>query len=88
MVSHEGHTPPTQRGSAGTAVMTLGASAAPASLSAVQLQNAQALPEQDLRSSRFVAALSIVLADDKEGENCEFEKHLPEANVVITTPFW
>eukprot|EP00891_Asterochloris_glomerata_P005003 jgi/Astpho2/5003/Aster-05941 len=30
----------------------------------------------------------FIVTDDKEGENCEFEKHLPEANVVITTPFW
>ncbi len=43
---------------------------------------------QTPRSHRFVATSSVVSADDKEGENCEFEKHLPEANVVITTPFW
>ena len=54
----------------------------------MRVQNAQALPEPDPRSRGFVATLSVVLAGDKEGENCEFEKHLPEANVVITTPFW
>ena len=29
----------------------------------------------------------VVLADSKEGANSDLDKHLPEADVVITTPF-
>ena len=83
-MSHEGHTPPTQRGSA----RTLGASAALANPPLLRNCRMPRLCLSQTSSPRFVAALSVVLADDKEGENCEFEKHLPEANVVITTPFW
>jgi len=28
-----------------------------------------------------------IVTDDKEGPNCELEKHIPDAHVLITTPF-
>lgn len=28
-----------------------------------------------------------IVTDDKEGPNCELEKHIPDLNVLITTPF-
>ena len=30
----------------------------------------------------------LIVTSDKEGENSEFEKHLPDADVVISQPFW
>ena len=31
---------------------------------------------------------TYVVTSDKDGPNCEFEKHLPDAEVVISQPFW
>ncbi|MCC2625618.1 MAG: formate dehydrogenase [Burkholderiales bacterium] len=30
----------------------------------------------------------FIITSDKEGENSEFEKYLPEADIVISQPFW
>lgn len=30
----------------------------------------------------------LVVTSDKDGPDCEFEKHLPDAEVVISQPFW
>ena len=30
----------------------------------------------------------LVVTSDKEGENSEFDRHLPDADVVISQPFW
>ncbi|KAF4755760.1 formate dehydrogenase (NAD+), partial [Perkinsus olseni] len=30
----------------------------------------------------------FVVTSDKDGDGCEFEKHLPDAVVVISQPFW
>ncbi|KAH7852152.1 hypothetical protein Vadar_021194 [Vaccinium darrowii] len=32
-------------------------------------------------------AHQYIVTDDKEGPNCELEKHIPDAHVLITTPF-
>lgn len=31
---------------------------------------------------------TLIVTSDKDGEDSEFEKHLPEADVVISQPFW
>lgn len=31
---------------------------------------------------------TFIVTSDKDGENSEFEKHLPDADIVISQPFW
>src|SRR5271169_6201426 len=39
---------------------------------------------------KFLEALGhkVVITSDKDGPNCVFEKELPDADVVISQPFW
>jgi len=32
--------------------------------------------------------IEYIVTDDKEGANSTFDKHIPDADVIITTPFW
>ncbi|KAK9814744.1 hypothetical protein WJX72_010757 [[Myrmecia] bisecta] len=41
----------------------------------------------DLRDWLEKQGAEYVVTADKEGENSEFERHLPDADIVITTPF-
>jgi len=31
---------------------------------------------------------TLIVTSDKDGENCEMDKHLPDADIVISQPFW
>jgi formate dehydrogenase len=44
--------------------------------------------ELGLRKFLEKAGHELVVTADKEGPNSEFEKHLPDAEVVISQPFW
>lgn len=41
-----------------------------------------------LRAFLEQAGHTLIVTSDKEGEDAEFERHLPEADVVISQPFW
>jgi formate dehydrogenase len=41
-----------------------------------------------LRSYLERAGHELVVTDDKDGPDSEFERHLPEAEIVISQPFW
>lgn len=44
----------------------------------------------ELGLRKFVEARGheLIVTSDKDGEGCEMERHLPEAEVVISQPFW
>lgn len=44
--------------------------------------------ELGLRSWLEERGHNLIVTTDKDNPGCEFEKHLPEANVVISQPFW
>ena len=44
--------------------------------------------ELGLRSFLEGAGHTLVVTSDKDGDDCEFERRLPEADVVISQPFW
>ena len=44
--------------------------------------------ELGLRSYLEAAGHELVVTADKDGEGCEFERHLPDAEIVISQPFW
>jgi len=44
--------------------------------------------ELGLRSFLEDAGHTLVVTSDKEGDDCEFERRLPDADVVISQPFW
>jgi formate dehydrogenase len=44
--------------------------------------------ELGLRSYIEKLGHELVVTSDKDGANSEFEKHLPDAEVVISQPFW
>lgn len=44
--------------------------------------------ELGLRSYLKKLGHELIVTSDKEGPNSEFEKHLPDAEVVISQPFW
>ena len=44
--------------------------------------------ELGLRSWLEERGHNLIVTTDKDDPGCEFEKHLPEANVVISQPFW
>jgi formate dehydrogenase len=44
--------------------------------------------ELGLRSFLEEAGHELVVTSDKEGEDSEFDRHLPDAEVVISQPFW
>ncbi len=44
--------------------------------------------ELGLRSFLEDAGHTLIVTSDKEGDGCEFEQRLPEAEVVISQPFW
>src|ERR1700744_6078557 len=44
--------------------------------------------ELGLRKFLEAAGHKLVVTSDKEGSNCEFERELPDADVVISQPFW
>jgi formate dehydrogenase len=44
--------------------------------------------ELGLRQFVEAAGHELIVTSDKDGEDCEFERHLPEAEVVISQPFW
>jgi len=44
--------------------------------------------ELGLRAFLEAAGHELVVTSDKDGENSEFDRHLPDAEVVISQPFW
>lgn len=44
--------------------------------------------ELGLRKFLEARGIELVVTTDKDGPGCEFEKHLPTADVVISQPFW
>lgn len=44
--------------------------------------------ELGLRSFLEQAGHELVVTSDKDGPGCEFERHLPDAEIVISQPFW
>lgn len=44
--------------------------------------------ELGLRSYLQAAGHELIVTSDKDGPDSEFERHLPEAEVVISQPFW
>ncbi len=44
--------------------------------------------ELGLRRFLEAAGHELVVTSDKDGENSEFDRHLPDAEVVISQPFW
>jgi len=44
--------------------------------------------ELGLRSYLEKLGHELIVTSDKDGPNSEFEKHLPDAEVVISQPFW
>ncbi len=44
--------------------------------------------ELGLRKFLEAAGHELVVTSDKDGEDSEFDKHLPDAEVVISQPFW
>jgi formate dehydrogenase len=44
--------------------------------------------ELGLRSYLEKSGHELIVTSDKDGPNSEFEKHLPDAEVVISQPFW
>ncbi len=44
--------------------------------------------EVGLRAFLEAAGHELVVTSDKDGENSEFDRHLPDAEVVISQPFW
>jgi formate dehydrogenase len=44
--------------------------------------------ELGLRKFLEAAGHTLIVTADKDGEDSEFERHLPEAEVVISQPFW
>ena len=44
--------------------------------------------ELGLRSFLEAHGHELVVTSEKDGPGCEFEKHLPDADIVISQPFW